>query len=117
MDTLDPEHYGVYSHNWLLIHALHHAPHAQVVQGIGAMLAYFDNAEEPNIATAIDMLGQYGLAGSYIPTTEQGCDDPSHDHEAVDYSDTFSVEDPITEAEIADFIAEMGEYPDGKGID
>lgn len=113
METLDPDHYGIYSHNWLFIHALHHAPHAEVVRGIGAMIAYLDNAEEPTIATALDMLGQYALAGFYIPTTDLDCTNPEHDHDAVNYA----TEDPITEEEIADFIAEMGESPEGQGID
>lgn len=109
--------YGVYSPHWMLRALLYYVPHQNLWNAVNYTINYMAYNEEPDAGTALDILAQVAVNGSYRTTYPHDCSE----HEGVPHSydptqpKTETVP-PLTEEEIQvqldEFLKMLG--PDAK---
>lgn len=112
MNVLNAEDYGSFSTKWMIKMAATHVPRDNLENAFQCAVEYVDALalEKPVIRPDdfLDALGQLILTGEYVPT--------AFPRRANDEDDESVTEGEITEAEIAQFVAEIDELPSAKEV-
>lgn len=115
MNVLNAEDYGAYSVRWMIKMAAVQAPRDNLEYAFQCAVEYVDALalEKPVIGPDdfLDALGQLILTGEYVPTAF-----PRRANDEDDDDDESVTEGEITEAEIAQFIAEIEDLPTAKEV-
>ena len=94
-DENEPSDYeiGAESPSWLIKAALRGVKPEMLWLGVCQMVNYLYFNEEPEVHTALDLLVQVSVNGSYVPTREHDCAEHTEGNHYMDPTSQFRTED------------------------